>query len=380
MSRSCQVMLFVLLSLGALPMLADEPGKSPAPVEMVARFHDGTTIRKAALQESIPITTRYGKLMVPVGDIRRIEFGLHISSETAQKIEEAVRNLGHAKFPLRDAASKELVAHGFRAYGALQTAVKSKDKEVATRAAAALDSIRATVPEELLRLKPHDVIHTRDCVLAGQIESPILKAKTANFGELQFKIADLHSLQSLARSEAQVAVEAGEPGALKWYDTGLAVENGMDLVIRASGQIDFANQGGPGAGPGPGAAGGPGMAGPLVSGPDGCPNVPRTGAYLAGTLLGKIGDRGDVFPIGQRFEGRASQEGRLHLLVMPWQGAANPTGSYKVNIATGFDLVPGARWIEPGSPGSFSAGSFGPGTSSPFGGKKKTKAGFGREP
>src|SRR5437870_9251560 len=113
MSRRCHVIFFVLLGLVGPRMSAEEPAKTPAAVEMVARFHDGTTLRKAILQESVPISTRYGKLTVPVGDIRRIDFGLHIAADTADKIEQAVRNLGSSKFPLRDAASKELVAHGF---------------------------------------------------------------------------------------------------------------------------------------------------------------------------------------------------------------------------------------------------------------------------
>src|SRR6476619_5550763 len=125
-----------VLLLACLPVLADEAAKGPLPtVEMVARFHDGTTIRKATLQDSITIQTRYGKLNVPFADIRRVEFGLHVPEESAQKIEAALRSLGSDKFAEREAASKELVAQGFRAYAVVQAAVKSKDKEVATRAA-----------------------------------------------------------------------------------------------------------------------------------------------------------------------------------------------------------------------------------------------------
>ena len=242
MTRRIQGML--LLLLGSLPILADEATKSPLPtVEMVARFHDGTTIRKAVLQDGVAIATRYGKLTVPFGDIRRIEFGLHIPDETAQKIDEAVRNLGSDQFQRRDTASKELIALGFRAYGAVQSAAKSKDKEVSTRAGVILDKIRSATPAELLQLKAHDVIHTRDCVLSGTIQSAVLKAKTVNFGEMQFKIADLNSLQSMAKTEAEVSIAATMAGpALRWHDTGVQVESDMDLVIRASGQIDFANQ------------------------------------------------------------------------------------------------------------------------------------------
>src|SRR6516165_4021514 len=77
--------------------------------EVSAYFHDGTVVRKVTIQDSIELLTKYGKLTVPVRDIRRIDFGLHLSAETARQIEEAVRQLGSEKFTERQAASKQLV-------------------------------------------------------------------------------------------------------------------------------------------------------------------------------------------------------------------------------------------------------------------------------
>src|SRR5262249_10516819 len=156
--------------------------------------------RKATILDAVEIQTRFGKLSVPVRDIRRIEFGLHLSPETSRQLEEAVRQLGGDKYEQRQAASKQLVALGFRACAALEAAAKSPDKEVATRAQAALDQIRDETPAEQLGLKPDDVIYTGDCVLTGRITTPALKARTDTFGEMQFKLAELRSLRSAAVS------------------------------------------------------------------------------------------------------------------------------------------------------------------------------------
>jgi hypothetical protein len=307
------------LLLATWPALADnEPAKKPqTTIEVVVRLHDGTTIRKAVIEDKLELVTKYGKLTVPVGDLRRIEFGLHLSEETAAQVARAIRNLGSDKFAEREMASKELVALAFRAYPALQKAAASNDKETAKRAVAAIDRIRVTVSEDLLKLKNHDVIHTRDSVVGGKITNAVLTARTKTLGELQFKIEDLQSLHSMARTEAAVAVEPAANGQLKWLDTGVLVETDMDLILRRSGQIEVN----------------------LTN-----PTIPRPG-NPPGTLLGRIGDKGDTFVIGERFEGKSIHEGRLYVAVVPYSGKV--TGKYRVDIHAGLELAPGLKRIVP---------------------------------
>jgi hypothetical protein len=313
------------LLLATWPALADsEPAKKPqTTIEVVVRLHDGTTIRKAVIEDKLELVTKYGKLTVPVGDLRRIEFGLHLSEETAAQVARAIRNLGSDKFAEREMASKELVALGFRAYPALQKAAASNDKETAKRAGDAIDRIRATVSEDLLKLKNHDVIHTRDSVVGGKISNAVIKARTATLGELQFKVEDLQSLHSMARTETAVAIEPAADGKLMWLDTGVLVETDMDLVLRRSGLIEYVKTDQPI---------------PLAA----------NAKYSQGTLLGKIGDKGHNFVIGERFEGKAVHDGRLYLAVMPF--LAKATGKYQVDIQAGLELAPGLKRIEPAAP------------------------------
>jgi hypothetical protein len=299
--------------------------------EVSVSFHDGTVVRKATILDDVEIQTRFGKLSVPVRDIRRIEFGLHLSSETSRQLEEAVRQLGSDKYEQRQAASKQLVALGFRAWAALEAAVKDSDKEVATRAQAALEQIREETPEEQLNLKPDDVIYTGDCVLTGRITTPVLKARADNFGEVQFKLADLRSLRSAAVSKVEVTLDAAQHAlqAGKWLDTGLVVEADSGLSFTASGQVDLAPQ----------------QAGQVVSGPEGFPNGGNVNGHSVGMLLGRIGDKGEPFLVGKRLEGRTVQEGKLYLQIVTGQPA---TGGYKVRVLAGAEVATGKASL--GSP------------------------------
>src|SRR5262245_41595597 len=83
------------------------PRANPYPVEV--RFADDSTIKAALLEKHIEVATRYGKLTVPVDEIRNIEFGMRISDETAKRIETAIARLGSQEFAQREAATAELL-------------------------------------------------------------------------------------------------------------------------------------------------------------------------------------------------------------------------------------------------------------------------------
>src|SRR4051812_34090425 len=157
--------------------------KAPPPGELVAHFVDGSVIRRVRLADSIDVQTRYGKLSVPIAEVRRIEFATRLSEETSRQIERAIDNLGSKAFSQREAATRELAALGARGYPALKKAATSTDKEVSRRAQEVVAQIEQTVAAEQLQSRPQDVIHTADSVLTGQILTASLKAKTSTFGE-----------------------------------------------------------------------------------------------------------------------------------------------------------------------------------------------------
>jgi hypothetical protein len=318
------VALAALAPLLALSAAQDKPAGAPesgaGAAEVVARLHDGTVVRKALLRDGVVVATRFGKLTVPASEVRRIEFGLHLPAEAAREVEAAVKQLGSDDYKKRDAAGKRLVALGFRAYPALQAAARSPDKEVAARARAALEQVRKEVPAGQLSLPEQDVVYTRDCVLAGHIEGEALKARSAALGELSLRLAELRSLHSGAVERAEVSLDAaqfgGGPG--KWANSGVTVEAGVGLALAAAGRVDLV----------------PAQAGQHVSGPAGYP-AQGEGGYPAGALLGRLGEGGEVFVVGQRYEGRSARAGRLYLRIVPLANGTGPTGAYHVKVSTG---------------------------------------------
>ena len=215
MSRFCRAIACATL-IGVTPGLrAGGAPESPPPQEVVATFHDGTVIQKAALHGNLELVTKYGKLTVPIRDIQRIEVGFRLSAEDARKVEEAIHDLGSRNFRHREAAARKLAALGYRAYPAVVKAARSKDAEVARRAQGVLQKIQQTTPPDKLQIKPHDIIVTADCVLTGRLVADVLRAKTAAFGEMQFKLLDLralHAASSLPRpAVASVTTSYGSP-------------------------------------------------------------------------------------------------------------------------------------------------------------------------
>jgi hypothetical protein len=349
MSRlCCRSALAVLLA--ASPALAQDK-----PAEVTARLHDGTVVRKALLRDGVVVTTRFGKLTVPATEVRRIEFGFHLPDEVAREVAAAVKQLGSDEYQQREAAGKRLVALGFRAWPALQAAARSPDKEVATRAKAALERVRKEVPAEKLSLPEQDVVYTRDCVLAGRIEGEALKAHSASLGELSLRLTELRSLHSGAVDRAEVAVEAAQfgAGAGKWADSGVTVEAGVGLAVAASGRVDLT----------------PAQAGQHVSGPAGYPAQGSSG-YQAGTLLGRVGEDGPVFVVGQHYEGHSGKGGKLYLQIVPLAGGNGSTGAYQVKVSSGPGVEVEARANTGGLP------SVAPYNYNPYGGPMPSTPGM----
>jgi hypothetical protein len=167
------------------------PGK-PAGVHTVEVPCPGGTILKLVIRDDkLPLTTPYGKLTVPVADIRRLELATRVSDEDAKRIEAAIARLDHAQFQEREAASAELAALGIKAYPALLKAAKHADAEVVRRAEELLAKVRESATEEDLVVRKYDVIHTEHSRIAGRIDLKTLKVSTPKLGDQQVKLEDV---------------------------------------------------------------------------------------------------------------------------------------------------------------------------------------------
>ena len=309
---------------------AAEPKKKPVtPNDVEIRLADGSRVRMLILQPSLEIETKYGKLVTPTTDLRRIELGIRSDPALTAKMEEAIKRLGNDSYQEREKAVKELVAVGASAYVPLYQAAKSKDAEVARRANQALEEIRKKVPESKLRIRSDDLIQTAEFTIVGRIVNTTIKAKSSVFGETQLNVADLRGLRWMGhQAEIELTIDATKYAinATQWMDTGIEVNLDDELTIAASGQVDLMVNGGGGYATGP-------------TGNAQWGQAPGTN-HPPGALLGKIGNGGQTFLIGENYKGPAKAEGKLFLQISPspWARHGNAVGgSYKVNITGGRD-------------------------------------------
>lgn len=317
MKRSLALVLAV--SFVSTAAAQSPPKNGPRLAEV--RFADGSVVRMNVLQETIEVTTKYGKLTIPTDDVRRIDMGLHLPEGMEKQIDDAVRNLASEAFKQREDASKDLLQIGHWAYPALQKAANSPELEVAKRAQSLLIRIAEKAPPEVLKLRAEDIVQTRDFPVVGKIASPTIKAHSPLFGEQLLKLSDVRSLQLRGqRGDTEIAIDAAKFGSSldQWFDTGIAVDSQLRLTITSEGNVDLWPQ----------------TPGQYVAQPRGYNTPGKGGAFLAGALVGRIGESGRVFMIGERHEATATEEGRLYLQVIPspWNNASS--GVYRVRVAT----------------------------------------------
>jgi hypothetical protein len=319
-------------------------GSKPDANSVEVRFADDSTVKMALQHASVEVATRYGKLTVPISEIRRIEFGLRIPEESAKRIEAAIVRLGSADFKQREAASTDLLGLRELAYPALQHATRSTDLEVSRRAKDIIKTLVDTMPAERLHIPRHDTVIAIDFTIVGQVEAPAFKVRTPYFGETSLKLAEIRTMRWLANEqETKLTVDSARFGGQTeaWMETGIELRAGAGLQIAAAGTVDLR----PTAGD----------AGTYVVSPDGLMRAPRGGGFAPGggrgagggvgraggpsmspgALLGRIGEHGKVFVIGSRYEGTTADDGKLFLRIVASPYNTESSGIYDVRVSAG---------------------------------------------
>jgi len=309
----------------ALGTRADHPPsrKKPADAPELAevKMADGSAVRMTLTQSTVEIVTRYGKLEVPVGDIRRIEFGFRYPDGVLPRIEASARQFSSSDAKERDAAVQGLLEYRELSYPTLKRLAGGTDPDLAKRAAEVIRKLEEKVGADKLKVKDLDTIHAAEFTVAGRIETPTLKGRTTYFGEVTVQVSELRTIRFLGGTggETELVIEAAKYAALSqdvWLDTEVEVAEGATLEIQSAGIVDLWPQGG-------NYKTGPDAMPRMGTSPDGSPS---------GMLLGRIGEKGKPFHVGARYNGTSSESGRLYLRIAcsPWNNAS--TGSYAVKI------------------------------------------------
>jgi len=239
LSASTLVVLLAVLSRAIADERNDPSATSSAeisaagvktPGRFEARYSDGSILKLSLMDSKIPMKTDYGMVLIPVADIRWIDFATRNPDEMAERIEAAVEKLGDGDFKVRENASADLLALERAAYPALLAAVGGNDPEVVLRADRLLNQIRALVREEDLRIQAFDVICAGNSQIVGTVDMQSLKVDTAPFGRQQLRLVDLRKRLAEAEIEREPADGLPDPGNLVNYRN----QTGKTLYFRVS--------------------------------------------------------------------------------------------------------------------------------------------------
>ncbi len=203
----------------------DEETPQPADPRIVeVRFTDDSRLKAMLADERIDIESTHGKLSIPAGDVRVIEFAPRWTDEQKQEVERWIAELGSDDLSARKSAAGELLAHLDRTYAAIVQAARISSP-VAEQAETLLKQLREEYSPAELEPRDLDMVQTDDTKIAGRILNPVIKLQTTQFGVLGLKLPDARSLRSLAFVEPASEVEAPDPkgvlpdpGNLKSYE------------------------------------------------------------------------------------------------------------------------------------------------------------------
>jgi hypothetical protein len=281
------------------------------------RTHDGSSNRVKVLEESITIETRYGKLTVPIADVRRIDIGGQKSEAIEAKIRLALSRLGSDVHRDRELGSRDLVSLGRVAYWDVLRATKSQNLEVSTRAQTILKTILDNLPPDQVPKNELDVIETRDFPIHGRILGQGFKCQSEVFDSLPVQLFQVRSIRLRHTKDTDwVSVDASRED---WQSSGVDADKGTLIRLVAEGTVDLWPQ----------------QAGMYQAQPRGFSCTGKGGQFMAGALIARIGN-GPAFMVGDQLEFTARDTGHLFFNIVgsPWNNASS--GNYRVKVSAEF--------------------------------------------
>ncbi|MFH1423134.1 MAG: hypothetical protein ABIH42_10535, partial [Planctomycetota bacterium] len=263
--------------------------------------------------ESFKITTAYGILIVPRDHVIKIQIGKNADKELKQKINELITQLGNKEFKLREEAFAKLLQIGGMALSELREAMNASDIEVKTRAEKLVRQIERELSPNAIDYPDDDIIQAHKYTIKGTVESDSFKIKT-KYGVLTVFKKDIKQMvlgeETFISKEITLDGNFCAPSAM--HNTGIIIKKGDRITITANGNVFIRNWG-------------------VNITPEGDTNYTSIPNFPGGALVGKIGQNGNLFKIGSKYNGKAEAEGNLFLGIAIRDRYTN-TGNFKVKI------------------------------------------------
>ena len=293
---------------------------------------DGMEIIGKLSIDAIKVETNFGTLNVPITMIKALTPGLESHAKLQQQISQWIEDLGADSVSQRNLAQRELLQIGQSIRDQLAEYQNDKDKERAARIKLLLNEIDEAAAEldefdeerAIAQLVPEDTVETSKFTMRGRVYPQSFDV-TSKYGIITIELSDIETIDG-SRGEVAEDVQksltlTGEYLAqLKFKSTGIRVEPGDRIVVRAEGSI---NRSGSSS---------------YVSTPDGSS---RFGSYsqnpniIGGTLVARIGSRGDVIRAGSKLILTSKKSGILQFAIgmrPDYVGRYQFPGQYNVKV------------------------------------------------
>lgn len=303
--------------------------KSAVPVNprlVVLHLQDGSIITGEMAVDEISVATDFGTLKVPLTKVRSLSPGLSSSPELSAKVNGMIEALGADDYKAREQAHKDLVALGLKVHRLLDARRNDENAERKRHIGEILKEFEelAAEQEELNEGAPStdqpwiplDTVVTSDFTIVGKV-SPAEFKVSSKYGPLTVQLADLRRADrplSTKDSYRKLVTVPGDSLVQRGFkNSGIRVEAGDKITIRADGSVVMTPWGSD-----------------QSSGPDGGPNF---GWYIpnqipGGSLVAKIGDKGQVFKVGSKSTFIAKSSGVLNFAMAMQQQYAQQGYSY----------------------------------------------------
>ncbi len=299
------------------------------------RLHlqDGSVISGDLSVTEVTVETQFGKLIVPIEKLRSFAPGLDSNAKAAQAIQALVDKLSSEDYKTREQAHKDLAVMGIRVQKELEQHVGTDNAELKRHISEILKEIEEAteeasddedaglVAQPWIRL---DTVVTTDFTVIGKVE-PQEFTIDSKYGPLKIALGDIARAEREAGSKESLRKSltlAGNNLAQRGFKTtGIRVQAGDKIIVKAEGSIVMSPWGNN-----------------AQSGPDGAPNY---GYYVAnqipgGSLVGRIGEKGQVMKLGRSITFVAKSAGVFQLAIGMQNEYANEgyqfPGEYKVKI------------------------------------------------